>query len=107
MLTLVTGGAGFVGSHLCERLLRSGDGVLCVDNLVTGRRVNVAPLLGRPGFAFLAHDVVEPLPVIPRVDRIYHLASPASPPAYQRFPVETLRVNGEGTLRLLELAARD
>jgi nucleoside-diphosphate-sugar epimerase len=107
MLTIVTGGAGFVGSHLCERLLDSGSDVVCVDNLVTGRLANIAPLLGRPGFTFLEHDVVEPLPDLPKVDRVYHLASPASPPVYQRHPIATLRVNGEGTLRLLELAARD
>ena len=106
MIVLVAGGAGFIGSHLCERLLRRGDEVLCVDNLVTGRRDNVAPLVGQPRFTFVEHDVVQPLPELPRVDRIYHLASPASPPAYQRYAIETLRVNGEGTRHLLELAAQ-
>jgi nucleoside-diphosphate-sugar epimerase len=106
MRTLVTGGAGFVGSHLCERLLATGDEVICLDNLATGRVANIAHLLGNPRFRFVEHDVVEPLPLLPRAHGIYHLASPASPPAYQRLPVETLRVNSEGTRRLLDLAAR-
>ncbi len=106
MRTLVTGGAGFVGSHLCGRLLRGGEEVCCVDSLLTGRVNNIAPLIGRSGFTFVEHDVVEVLPPMPPIDRIYHLASPASPPAYQRYPIETLRVNSEGTRRLLELAKR-
>jgi nucleoside-diphosphate-sugar epimerase len=104
MRGLVTGGAGFVGSHLCERLLTDGHEVLCVDSLITGRLQNVTGLLEHPGFTYLHHDVVEPLPPLPCLDQIYHLASPASPPAYQRYPIETLRVNSEGTRRLLELA---
>lgn len=107
MVIAVAGGAGFIGSHLCERLLDERHEVLCIDNLVTGRRVNVAPLLARAGFCFLEHDIVEELPPLPRVERVFHLASPASPPAYQRYPLETLRVNSEGTRRLLELAAHD
>jgi nucleoside-diphosphate-sugar epimerase len=78
--------------------------VLCVDSLITGRIQNVTGLLEHPGFTYLHHDVVEPLPPLPCLDQIYHLASPASPPAYQRYPIETLRVNSEGTRRLLELA---
>lgn len=105
MKSLVAGGAGFVGSHLCEWLLRSGDEVICVDNLSTGRLANVAHLCANPRFRFVDHDVVKPLPSFPRVERVYHLASPASPPAYQRLPIETLRVNSEGTRQLLELAA--
>jgi dTDP-glucose 4,6-dehydratase len=102
---LVTGGAGFVGSHLCEKLLAGGHEVICVDNLSTGRRQNVAGMREHPGFTYLVRDVTEPLPPLPRLDQIYHLASPASPPTYQRYPIETLRVNGEGTRHLLELAA--
>jgi UDP-glucuronate decarboxylase len=104
---LVAGGAGFVGSHLCESVLSTGSGVICVDNLVTGRRANIEHLLACPSFTFIEHDIVEELPPLPQVERIYHLASPASPPGYRRFPIETLRVNSEGTRRLLELAARD
>ena len=103
----MAGGAGFVGSHLCERLLDRGDAVVCLDNLRTGRYRNIAPLLDRQGFAFVAHDVVDPLPPLPRLERVFHLASPASPRAYQRWPLETLRVNSEGTRVLLERAARD
>src|SRR5215217_9430178 len=106
MTSVVAGGAGFVGSHLGERLLAEGQEVVCVDNLVTGRAANVAHLLGNPAFRFIQHDILEPLPAMPPVDRIYHLASPASPPAYQRFPIETLRANSEGTRQLLELARR-
>lgn len=107
MTTLVAGGAGFIGSHLCDSLIATGERVICVDNLSTGRHANIRHLLGHSHFAFIRHDVVDPLPDLPRCDRIYHLASPASPPAYQRSPIETLCVNSEGTRRLLELAARD
>ena len=107
MPTLVAGGAGFVGSHLCDRLVRDGEQVICVDNLISGRIENIRSLLGHPQFTFLGHDIVDPLPALPRVDRIYHLASPASPPLYQRYPVETLRVNSEGTRHMLDVAVRD
>src|SRR6266581_6715092 len=106
MAILVAGGAGFIGSHLCERLLGEGHNVVCVDNLMTGRRANIARFIGAPGFTFIEHDIVEELPELPHVSRIYHLASPASPPGYQRFPIETLRVNSVGSDHLLELAAR-
>jgi nucleoside-diphosphate-sugar epimerase len=105
---LVAGGAGFIGSHLCERLLRQGFEVVCVDNLVTGRMANLHDFERWPGFSFRGFDVVDGLPVgLPRLDRIYHLASPASPPGYQRFPLATMRANSEGTRRLLERAACD
>lgn len=107
MIDLVAGGAGFIGSHLCERLLNDGHEVICVDNLITGRRANIETLLNRPGFQFVQHDVIEELPALWPVERIFHLASPASPPGYQAHPIETLRVNSEGTRRLLELAVRD
>jgi UDP-glucuronate decarboxylase len=93
-----------IGSHLCEELLSGGHEVICADNLVTGRYENLAGLLENPRFRFLRIDVIERLPPLPRLDRIYHLASPASPPGYTRVPIETLRVNSEGTRRLLELA---
>ena len=99
---LVTGGAGFIGSHLCERLLDDGHEVVCLDNLFTGRRRNIAPLLEHPRFEFLRHDVVDPFHL--EVDEIYHLACPASPVHYQRNSVRTIRTCVEGTLNALELA---
>ncbi len=104
---LVAGGAGFIGSHLCERLLNDGYEVVCVDNLVTGAEMNIAALRQRRGFTFVNHDIIEPLPELPLLEQIYHLASPASPPVYQEFAVETMRVNSEGAYRLLELALQN
>ncbi|MBX3068916.1 MAG: SDR family oxidoreductase [Thermomicrobiales bacterium] len=107
MTTLVTGGAGFVGSHLCERLLDAGETVIAVDNMVTGSRANVADFLGNPRFSLIQHDLLQGLPELPKVDRIFHMASPASPPAYQRHAIATLRVNAETTRQLLDIAVRD
>ncbi len=104
MADLVAGGAGFIGSHLCERLIDEGRTVICVDNFLTGRRVNVEHLLSSPRFALLELDLIQGAPDV-EAERIYHLASPASPPGYTRFPLETMRVNSEGTRHLLELAA--
>jgi len=104
MRVLVAGGAGFIGSHLCERLLRDGAEVICIDNFVTGRRANIAHLLDNTAFSLVECDIIEDLPPLPAVSRIYHLASPASPPGYQRHPIDTLRVNSEGSRRLLDLA---
>jgi nucleoside-diphosphate-sugar epimerase len=102
---LVTGGAGFIGSHLCARLLRDGHEVICADNLLTGRERNIEPLRDNPQFTFLRFDVTEPLDVA--ADAIFHLASPASPVGYWTYPFETIRVNTEGTMRMLELAERN
>jgi UDP-glucuronate decarboxylase len=99
---LVTGGAGFLGSHLCERLIAAGHEVLCVDNFFTGRRQNVAHLLDHARFELARHDVCEPMSY--EVDEIYHLACPASPIHYQRNPVRTIRTCVEGTLNVLDLA---
>jgi len=99
---LVTGGAGFLGSHLCERLLAAGHMVICLDNLFTGRRGNIEHLLGNARFEFLRHDVNERF--VLEVDQIYHLACPASPIHYQRNPVRTIRTCVEGTLLALECA---
>jgi UDP-glucuronate decarboxylase len=99
---LVTGGAGFLGSHLCERLIAEGNEVVCLDNLFTGRRENIEPLLDDHRFEFVRHDVTEP--IILEVDAVYHLACPASPVHYQRNPVRTIRTAVEGTLNMLELA---
>src|SRR5207244_3210228 len=101
---VVTGGAGFVGSHLCEALLQRGDEVVAVDNLSTGRRDNVAHLGDRAGFELIIADVVEDLPVSGPVDGVFHLASPASPPEYLAMPLETLDVSSIGTRRALDLA---
>jgi UDP-glucuronate decarboxylase len=93
---LVTGGAGFVGSFLCERLVEAGHDVLCVDNFYTGRRANVAHLLSKPNFELLRHDVTFPLFV--EIDQIYNLACPASPFHYQRDPVQTTKTSVHGGL---------
>jgi UDP-glucuronate decarboxylase len=99
---LVTGGAGFLGSHLCERLLADGHEVLCLDNFFTGTHANVAKLRDSPRFEIFRHDVQEPLTI--EVDQIFHLACPASPIHYQRNPVRTIRTAVEGTLNLLDVA---
>lgn len=104
MRALVTGGAGFLGSHLCETLLDRGDAVLCVDNLSTGRRSNIARLLNNPRFTFMPGDVSESLQVPGPLHVVAHLASPASPPDYHRLPLETLAVGSRGTENALILA---
>jgi len=101
---LVTGGAGFLGSHLCERLLARGDDVLCVDNLYSGTKDNIAHLLGSPHFELLRHDVTFPLYV--EVDEIYNLACPASPVHYQFDPVQTTKTSVHGAINMLGLAKR-
>ena len=98
----MTGGAGFIGSHLCERLVSEGYDVLCVDNYFTGARRNVEHLVGRPNFEFLRHDIREPLHV--EVDEIYNLACPASPHYYQLEPVRTIETSVLGTMNMLRLA---
>ncbi|MCL5264944.1 MAG: SDR family oxidoreductase [Chloroflexi bacterium] len=104
MKALVTGGAGFIGSHLCAALLREGHSVVCVDNLITGNKGNVASLIDHPGFEFILHDVTQPLDV--SADLIFHLASPASPPGYLLYPDKTALANSLGTYLLLDLAKR-
>jgi UDP-glucuronate decarboxylase len=101
---LVTGGAGFLGSHLCERLLERGDEVLCVDNFFTGTRENVAHLVDHPQFELMRHDVTFPLYV--EIDQIYNLACPASPVHYQRDPVQTIKTSVHGAINMLGLAKR-
>lgn len=103
---VVTGGAGFIGSHLCAALLERGDRVTCLDNLLTGDERNIASLLSHPGISFRQQDVSLPLDDLPVPDLIFHLASPASVPDYLNRPIETLRVNSLGTMNLLELARR-
>jgi UDP-glucuronate decarboxylase len=101
---LVTGGAGFLGSHLCDRLVEQGHEVLCVDNYFTGRRANIAHLLERPNFELMRHDVTFPLYV--EVDEIYNLACPASPIHYQHDPVQTTKTSVHGAINMLGLAKR-
>ncbi|CAN5778179.1 GDP-mannose 4,6-dehydratase [soil metagenome] len=102
MKFLVTGGAGFVGSHLCRRLVSDGHEVTCVDNLITGQRGNITDLLDQPAFRFVEADVTQ-TPTL-NVDVIMHLASPASPVDYDRYPLETMTANSQGTWRLLDIA---
>ena len=101
---VVSGGAGFIGSHLCRALLARGDEVVCIDNLLTGSRDNVAGLAGEAGFTFVEQDVTKPVAVEGAVDRVMHLASPASPADFERIPIQILEVGSYGTHNLLELA---
>jgi UDP-glucuronate decarboxylase len=104
MRILVTGGAGFIGSHLCERLLNNGHEVICLDNFFTGRRENVIELFDNPRFELIRHDVIEP--ILLEVDQIYNLACPASPIHYQYNPVKTVKTNVMGTINMLGMAKR-
>ncbi|MFD4368497.1 UDP-glucuronic acid decarboxylase family protein [Rhodococcus sp. NPDC058521] len=103
---LVTGGAGFLGSHLCEQLSSAGTVVYCLDNLSTGDHANVAHLQRDRGFAFVAHDVTEPIPDLGPIDVVFHLASPASPVDYLSLPIETMSAGAYGTRNALDFAAR-
>lgn len=104
MRVLVTGGAGFIGSHLCERLLEMGNEVICLDNFFTGRKENIVKLMDNPYFEVLRHDIINPIDV--EVDRIYNLACPASPVHYQFNPIRTVQTNVVGATNVLELAKR-
>jgi UDP-glucuronate decarboxylase len=104
MRILVTGGAGFLGSHLCERLLKDGHEVVAIDNLFTGRKLNIAHLLGHVNFEFVRHDVIDPFKF--EVDQIYNLACPASPPHYQYNPIKTIKTSVMGAINCLGLAKR-
>jgi UDP-glucuronate decarboxylase len=104
MRILVTGGAGFLGSHLCERLLKDGHEVVAIDNLFTGRKLNIAHLMGHPNFEFVRHDVIDPFKF--EVDQIYNLACPASPPHYQYNPIKTIKTSVMGSINCLGLAKR-
>ncbi|MBI5045075.1 MAG: NAD-dependent epimerase/dehydratase family protein [Candidatus Levybacteria bacterium] len=109
---LVAGGAGFIGSHLSERLLHDGYSVICVDNLLTGSRSNIEPFLQNSSFTFLNHNILDPLGDLGKIDAIFHLASPASPNhhskvSYHALPLETMLVNTQGTFNLLQLAQKN
>lgn len=101
---LVTGGAGFVGSHLCERLLRLGNEIICLDNLFTGRKKNISHLMSDSNFEFIRHDII--FPYYAEVDEIYNLACPASPPFYQENPIKTMKTSVLGAINMLGLAKR-
>ncbi len=104
MRILITGGAGFLGSHLCERLLKEGNEIICLDNFFTGRKRNVTHLLDNPRFELVRHDVTEPFKF--EVDQIYNLACPASPPHYQHNPIKTMKTSVLGAMHCLGLARR-
>src|SRR3954470_12230708 len=106
MRILISGAAGFLGSHLTDLLLSQGHEIVGVDNFITGKDANIAHLEGKPKYTFVRHDVIEPLKIDGAVDRIYHMASPASPVGYVKHQVATLKVNSQGTWNLLELAER-
>jgi len=104
MRILVTGGAGFLGSHLCERLLKEGHDVICLDNFFTGRKTNILNMLGNPHFELIRHDVIDPIKL--EVDQVYNLACPASPPHYQYNPIKTTKTSVMGAINCLGLAKR-
>jgi UDP-glucuronate decarboxylase len=101
---LITGGAGFIGSNLCHRLIDQGDRVICVDNMETGRHDNIADLVANPNFTFFLHDIIEPFTITGPIDRIYNMACPGSPPKYQIDPVHTFKTSIIGGINLLDLA---
>lgn len=102
---VVTGGAGFIGSHLCETLLGDGNRVICVDNFATGRKENIRHLVAQKNFSLVEHDMTEPLKIDESIDQVYNLASPASPADFAKIPLQILMVNSVGTKNMLELAA--
>jgi UDP-glucuronate decarboxylase len=104
MRILVTGGAGFLGSHLCDRLLKEGHEVVCIDNLFTGQKANISHLLANQRFEFVRHDIIDPFKF--EVDQIYNLACPASPPHYQYNPIKTIKTSVQGAINSLGLAKR-
>jgi len=101
---LITGGAGFIGSHLCDYLINKGHDIICVDNLFSGSKNNIRHLLSHPYFEFIRHDIIHPLFI--EVDQVYHLACPASPIHYQYNPIKTIKTNVMGTINMLGLAKR-
>ena len=107
MKSIVTGGAGFIGSHLCERLLKEGHEVIALDNLATGKAKNIKHLLDNPNFVFIKHDVSKPFETNEKIDNIFHFASPASPIDYQDIPINTIGANSFGAYNMLVLTKRN
>jgi len=104
MNVLITGGCGFIGSHLCERLIKEGNRVICLDNLITGKLENIEHLLKDPHFKFIQHDITKPIEIEENIDYVLHFASPASPVDYLNFPIQTLKVGSLGTHNALGIA---
>ncbi len=104
---LVTGGAGFLGSHLCEFLLKKEEQVICVDDLSTGSKNNIKHLIEDKNFEFVEHDIIEPIQIEKKIDEIYNLACPASPPRYQADPIKTIKICTVGVMNVLELAKKN
>ena len=104
---LITGGAGFIGSHLCKKLLNEGNYVICLDNFFTGKRRNIEHLLSNPYFELFEHDITEPLNININIDEIYNMACPASPPHYQYDPIKTMKTSVFGIINMLELAQKN
>ncbi len=107
MKILVTGGAGFIGSHLCEFLLNNNHNVICVDNLITGRKENINKMLRRSEFEFVKHDVIKPIILNDKIDWVFHLASLASPVDFEKYPIEILKVGSIGILNILESSKKN
>lgn len=112
MKIIVTGGAGFIGSHLCERLIKDNHQVVCIDNLLTGSQKNIQPLMKNKNFSFINHDITKPIDKVSEIDAIFHLASPASPNHHSKLsflalPLETMLANTVGTFELLKLAKKN
>ena len=106
MKILLTGGAGFIGSHLCDLLIKEGHSVICIDNLITGKKENIRHLLDNPNFEFLQHDVTKQIRLKERIDYVLHFASPASPVDYLKYPIKTLKVGSLGTHNALGVAKK-
>ena len=104
MRLLNTGGAGFIGSHLCDRFIGEGHSVVCVDNFITGSQANVAHLVSKPAFRLIRHDITKPIEPEGALDYVLHFASPASPIDYLKYPIQTLKVGSLGTLNALGIA---
>ena len=105
IINLVSGGAGFLGSHLVDALIKNGEKVICIDNFISGKEENLFEWINHPNFEFINHDIVNPINL--KVDKIWHLACPASPKIYEKNPLETIKTNFSGTFNMLELSKKN